>query len=467
MTRSLPLSMLRRVPLPRAAAMRAHLAQAARGGQPQHWVSGLFAGVQAAVLSLLVVVMPALAAYVVTSADPSNADVGWARSVVVGAVVWLMGHGATVVVAGTPLTFVALGVTLLGVFTCHASARRSAHPTTSAWAVGTAGYVAVVLVVLGAVGDAGPAGAGTWSVVRALVGSALVAAVGTGTGTRRLGPAVRRALDRLPEVAHVGVRGGALVLACLVAGAALVTVWWGFSGRAATGDVLAGLRVDLFGGVMLGLAQLAVTPNLVVWALGWLAGPGFAVGEGTRYAPAVVDPAALPALPLLGSLPTPAASGGAFAWAPVVVVVAGAVAGWWVHRELRPTAAWHGAATGLATAASAGALAAVVTALGAGSAGPGRLAVVGGSPLLVGAAVAGLALVGVLLVVLPTDRPLRAAVRAQAVRIGGRRDGDDQGTRVGTLVDTAVPARAAAGDASGDAPEAVDGDPVPAPRATR
>ncbi|MDT0165670.1 DUF6350 family protein [Actinotalea sp. AC32] len=459
MTRPLPLDLLRRVPVPYAAAVRARLARTARGPAPQHWVSGVLAGVQAALLSLLVVVMPAMAAYVVTSADPSNADVGWLRSVVVGSVVWLLGHGATVSVGGTPVTVVALGVTLLSVFVCHASARRSAHPTTSAWAGATAGYVAVAVVVLAAVGEAGPSGAGAGSVLRTLAGAALVALVGTGTGTRRIGPAVRSLLARLPDVARVGVVGGVVATASLVAAAALVSVWWGFSGRATTGDVLAGLRVDAFGGVMLAVAQLAVTPNLVLWALAWIAGPGFAVGEGTRYSPAVVEPAALPALPLLGSLPTPAASGGLFTWAPVLVVVAGAVAGWWVHRELRPTRAWHGSVTAVSAAASAGLLATVLTALGAGAAGPGRLAVVGGSPALVGASVASLVLAGLLVVVLPLDRPLRAAVRARAAGLrataasratttgpGAGPAGPAGGSadEVGSLVDVPVPVRAPA-----------------------
>src|SRR5699024_9944393 len=106
------------------------------------------------------------------------------------------------------------------------------------------------------------------------------------------------------------------------------------SGRAAAGDVVAGLGVDTFGGLLLAVAQLAVAPNLVVWALAWLAGPGFAVGSGTLYSPAEVVSGPLPALPLLGALPTADGSGGLLRWAPVVVVVAGMVAGWWLHRRL-------------------------------------------------------------------------------------------------------------------------------------
>ena len=54
-------------------------------GRPR-WVAGVLAALQAALLSFLVIVLPAIAAYVATSADPSNDGVGWFRSVGVGCV---------------------------------------------------------------------------------------------------------------------------------------------------------------------------------------------------------------------------------------------------------------------------------------------------------------------------------------------------------------------------------------------
>ena len=52
-------------------------------GAPR-WVAGVLSALQAALLSFLVLTLPAVAAYVATSADPSNSGVGWFRSVGVG-----------------------------------------------------------------------------------------------------------------------------------------------------------------------------------------------------------------------------------------------------------------------------------------------------------------------------------------------------------------------------------------------
>ena len=70
------------------------------------------------------------------------------------------------------------------------------------------------------------------------------------------------------------MRVGVARPAALVAVAAAVTATWALAGRAATGDVLEALGTDAFGGVMLAVAQLALVPNLVLWALSWLTGTG-------------------------------------------------------------------------------------------------------------------------------------------------------------------------------------------------
>lgn len=395
-------------------------------GAPR-WVSGVLAGVQAALLSFLVVVMPALAAYVATSADPANVDVGWPHAAGVGAALWLLGHGAVVHAGGAVVSVVPLGITALALFAGYASARRSAHSTVSAWLAGVGGYVTVVIGAMVLAGESGPLGAGGGSVLRLLTGTVVIAAAGLGAGVvrvRRFREVTRPVWSRLPAVARAGVTAGVMALGIVVGLAALLTCAWVVSGRAAAGDVVAGLGVDTFGGLLLAVAQLAVAPNLVVWALAWLAGPGFVVGAGTHYSPAEVVSGPLPALPLLGALPTADGSGGLIRWAPVVVVLAGMVAGWWLHRRLPVTRAWDSLAASLWAGATAGALAAVATAVAGGSVGPGRLAVVGGPFVLVGLSVLGTALLGVLLVAVPTDPVVRRAVAARLREAGRRIRGD-------------------------------------------
>jgi hypothetical protein len=58
-------------------------------GAPR-WVGGLLAGLQAALLSLLVVVVPAIAAFVATSSAPATDGVPWTSALQAGAGIWLL-----------------------------------------------------------------------------------------------------------------------------------------------------------------------------------------------------------------------------------------------------------------------------------------------------------------------------------------------------------------------------------------
>lgn len=394
------------------------------------WASGLFAGVQGALLSLLVVVVPAMAAYVATSADPANDAIGWSRAVAVGGALWLLGQGGALVAGDATVALVPLGITALVVFAGHASARRSAHPTVGAWLAAVGGHLAVVVVVLLGVGSTGPVGAGPGAVARTVLGALGVAALGLGLGAARPGMVSSWAGPRLtavPAWLRTSVRVGLAVPAALVALAAAVTATWAVAGRAATGDVLEALGPDAFGGVTLAIAQLALVPNLVLWAMSWLTGTGFAVGAGTRFAPDEILGGPMPALPMLGALPTHA--GGLLAWAPAAVVLVGLAAAWWLHRRLAEQAAWQPlAAVAVTTAVAAGVTGLLALASG-GPVGPGRMTVVGPPAALVALDVAAL-LVPALALVLPGSALVRQAVR-RALRRGASGAGADQGDGVG------------------------------------
>ena len=375
------------------------------------WVSGLLAGLQAALLSFLVVVVPTVVAYVATSGDPANADLGWGQAVATGAAAWLLGHGAVLTVSGATVSMVPLGVSALALFVAFASARRTARPTTGAWVAGVAGYVVVLGLAALVAGPAGPIGGPAWGWSRLVIGGAVLAAVGLGLGG--LPPARRRALSplrRLPEPVRRGGRAGAMALAAAVAVAALVTTSWVLAGRATAGDVVVALDLSTLDGGLLAVGQLALAPNLVGWALAWVVGPGFAVGAGTSFAPDAVIAGPLPALPLLGALPPP---GRTAAWVPVVVVALGFAMGWWLHRRARTEGGWARLAALAVATLTAGLGVGMVTLLAGGSAGPDRMAVVGGDPVVVGAVAAALVGLGALLTL-----PMSGAVRGVARRAG-------------------------------------------------
>ncbi|NMR18976.1 DUF6350 family protein [Cellulomonas fimi] len=394
-------------------------------GAPR-WAGGLAAGLQAAILSLAVVVAPTVAAYVVTSADPSNADVGWVRSVGVGASFWLLGHGVPLAVGGVAVTLVPLGITALALFSGYASARRSGHATWSGFAAAVLGYVAVVLGV--AVG----VGAGATGVLRAGVGGLVVAGLSLGAGllarpgAPELHELSRPLWSRVPSAVRVGAAAGGLAAALLVMVAAGVAATWIVQGRDTVAEVGVSLGLDVVGGTVLTLAQLALLPVLVMWALAYVAGPGFVVGTGSYFTPAEVVPGPLPALPVLGALPTPDSPFQLTAWLPLVLVGVGGVAGWWLHRRLEPGAWWRPLLACACASATAGLAAGALVSLASGSVGPGRMTEVGASGVLVGLSTLVGTLIGLVVVVLPA----RVEVRTEAARAARRltRGGSERGS---------------------------------------
>ena len=165
-----------------------------------------------------------------------------------------------------------LGVTLLALFVCYASARRSGLATWSAYAAGVGTYTLVtVLLALR------HRGRGRRTCARAFVGGARGLRDRSG---RRAARPPRGALaprdspgpsgPACPAPLRTGAAGGLLASAALVLVAALVTALWVLAGRATIGDVVRGLGLDAVGGVVLAVAELAYLPNLVVWALAWL-----------------------------------------------------------------------------------------------------------------------------------------------------------------------------------------------------
>jgi hypothetical protein len=313
------------------------------------------------------------------------------------------------------VTLVPLGLTALALFGCYASARRSGYATRSAFGAGVGAYLGVVLVVGLATGvPLLHLGAG-------LLGGAVVAALGLGAGLLRRPEAprfrdvVEPVRSRLPDPVAHGVAAGTTALATLVLLAAVLATLWVVTGRSAVAEVVGSLRLDAVGGVVLAVGELAYAPTLVLWAFAWLTGPGFAVGTGTSFAVDGVQAGALPAVPLLGALPAPDVAGGVLVAVPVVTLLAGAAAALVLRRRLVTGRALDAPVAGLVAAVVAGLGALVLAALARGGIGPGRMTELGPEPALVALAVAGGVAAGALVVLLPGDRHVRAAV-AEAAR---------------------------------------------------
>ncbi|WP_410789800.1 DUF6350 family protein [Kribbella sp. C-35] len=144
------------------------------------------------------------------------------------------------------------------------------------------------------------------------------------------------------------------------------------------------LDAGVIGSVVLFAICLMLVPNMVLYVVAFLAGPGFQLGVGTTIAPTGVDVGNLPALPLLAAVPADGATPSyLLVLTAVVPLVAGAVAGLVVVRrglaeEDADALGWDAfALRGAMAALVAGVIVFALLALSGGSAGPGRMSAVG------------------------------------------------------------------------------------------
>jgi hypothetical protein len=339
---------------------------------------------------------------------------------------WLLAHGVPLGTSAGRLGLVPLAVSGLaawrvaraGVHTARAIGARQRGPLRLAVVAAT--MVGIVYGLLGAVAAAaahddglaiGPIRAGLtfagFGLVAALVGAAAESGIAAGWW------------NRLPMPARDAVRTG-LVAALLVLGAGAAVA--GMAVAVAGGDastMLSAYHTGVAGQAGLTLLCLVFAPNLAVWSMAYLVGPGFVVGAGATVSAAKVSLGALPAIPVLAGLPTTAVSGLA---APLLgVPMAGGMAAGWLlaRRRLRlaeqgvPAPTW-GALLGAAAAAgpAAGILLGLAAWASGGPLGSGRLAATGPTGWSVG-------LVGALVIA------VGAVIAAAATRVlaGGRRSG--------------------------------------------
>ena len=237
---------------------------------------------------------------------------------------WMLGHGVPLTLTLDPTlaqslslgesssTFVVdialLGLGLITLLWGYRIGRRSGtriYPV-STWfvAVGTLVGLSFVMVFFL------PQHMVTMELMDALVRPALFLAAGlalaTWVGSRAPGGRVLEGV--LPEtvlaVMRTGVKtAGASVLG-LVALASLALaglVLWSFGTMIVLYE---SLQPGVWGIITLSIAQLALLPTAIVWGAMWMVGPGFAVGTGALVSPLGTTVQAVPALPLLGIIPS-------------------------------------------------------------------------------------------------------------------------------------------------------------------
>jgi hypothetical protein len=318
-------------------------------------------------------------------------------------VVWLAGHHAGVTTATATITMLPLLLLLVDLVLLFLAGRWAVRITATSTAADTALLVVAGTATYGLVGmlvaQASSLAGAAVAPLSALAWCSMAALLGLGSGALAGGPWGTDLVRRLPSWARdallaAGAAAGALAVVVGVVAAVAVVARW--SSVTSLTHQLAPGGGDAVGVLLLSLAYL---PNLLVWTLAYLAGPGFAVGGGTGVDPFSQTGGLLPAAPLLGAVPDQApAAGPLLLLLPVLVGVAAAV----VLRHRRSLPLREEAIALVAGAAVLACGTAVLAALAGGALGAGRLAELGPPPLVTGLALGGLVAAGSLLVSLGT-----------------------------------------------------------------
>ncbi|THG35825.1 hypothetical protein E6C70_07310 [Glaciibacter flavus] len=328
--------------------------------------------------------------------------------------VWLLGHGVDVLVtlpstlaAGTGLpgaeqpffiTIALLGFgTLTAVFGVRVGRRAAISGSRMVGIlVAVIVFAALTAVVLFSAGDVIARPSRVQGLLLPVLLYAAAAIIGSEWESSRLPAAqqdgtartIRRLIARWPAGLRSGVaaaaRGATVAVSGIIAAASVLVTIALVTNYSTITSLYETLHAGAIGGAAITVLQLALLPNVIVWAASWLIGPGFALGVGTAVSPAGTTIGTLPGLPLFGALPHGAASVG---WLGLVVpVLLGAAGGWVAGRRLPDgSSTMARLATGLGAGAMAGIALGVLAWFSGGAVGPGRLAQVGPDPWVTGA----------------------------------------------------------------------------------
>lgn len=294
--------------------------------------SGLLTAFQTLAISILFVMVPVLATSAVsTTLVDKDFDTG--ASLLFSLKTWVLAHGGGLNASGALISMVPFGLTFVLFMVSQLSVRRSLRPSFSSGLTYALSYVVVVLGVATLLGTSG------LLLLRTFVITLLVAVCSTILGLRKrpdaryLRDSVSELLGRVPVWFRRALVGASAAAVFSFVIGAVTVIGWLYLGRDSMALVLNGWPLDALSNLAFVTVQILYLPNLISWALSWLAGPGFVIGAGTIISPSEVVLGPLPSIPLLGSLPQSTAPSGFSIVFALFVVIAGALGGWRAARS--------------------------------------------------------------------------------------------------------------------------------------
>lgn len=193
--------------------------------------------------------------------------------------------------------------------------------------------------------------------------------------------------SQVKAVLSASLRGGLMTAALVIGASAVALSVLIIANFASILGIYEGLQGGGGGSLILTAAQLMFMPNFVMWVVSWFIGTGFALGTGSSVSPVGTDLGLVPALPILGAMPT---NDLAFGFLGLLVpLLAAFLAAWFIRpallRALGSDVSFRWISlTVLGIALVAGILIGLLAWASGGAAGPGRLADVGPNALRTG-----------------------------------------------------------------------------------
>ncbi|PPG03394.1 hypothetical protein C5E06_13495 [Pseudoclavibacter sp. RFBI5] len=294
-----------------------------------------------------------------------------------------------------------LGLTLITVWLAHVTGVRVRAASDLIWPglLLTAAVFGAAAAGVSIAASARGLDVGVWqtAIVGAVVflGAAFVGA--RGWQVAPFGSILSNLEERTRASVSQGLRAAGLMVTGILGAGAVLLLIAVLLGLASILALFQSLPLDVTSAIVVGLSQLVIAVNGIVWSAAWMLGSGFAIGTGSQVTPVETLVGPMPVLPLLGAIPaSPPVLAVSIIAVPVLVGLA-AMVGVRMHA---PAGAARGVWARVSVAVMAAALAAIaigILALAAGgSAGPGRLAEIGPFPLLTGASAFGTLLLGAL-----------------------------------------------------------------------
>ena len=266
---------------------------------PQGWARAVLSGIEAALLGWALVVVPTLIAYAAVASNQWLVSTTWEDAFHFASDLWGAALGAQVVSGevsyrAVPLLFVLLLIGLTKLLLLQG--RR--FPAAAQW-MAVPGFAVTALLLAGGIGTH----------VRVLGTFPLAIAIPLIAAAWEVASAPHSLELRLemPQWLSSGLRIGwraSWVLAAYGGLFLLISVTQSWSRIRGIHELL--LPTSTIDSTMITLAQVLFIPNAIVWALSWLAGPGFFMGSDALHSPASAPTMPIPAIPLFGATPVSA-----------------------------------------------------------------------------------------------------------------------------------------------------------------